>query len=311
MRFYAEINQEFKPPSYIYFYEEEGSRVFLHFTVIGNVNKCMRCNEEGHIVMSCLFFFCHGCGKLVEKDKHNCNFPKFNKRFEKNTVQKEKTNCKIISPKSLPDHNGTTLIDMSSISDGSKTKGSFSEIVNLNLKETSSTDKNHNMEVLKKRPTKNRTPPTPPSNPKTPQYYSKKQKTSTPENRIIFRSDDSSHSRLHYSKSASSSMISNIPPPSPIDPVYLKEFPSLVKKHTSPKLPEATKDRKKENEEIFLTDDEPDSTESKVNNLSLAFSGSGHRLEAETSLNISLANEDHQNKECSQLDWSGNNTEYY
>ena len=67
MRFYKDNEKKFDPPSYIVFFDEFGVRRFLHLTAVGNVSKCMRCNEEGHIVAHCPLFFCFGCGHLCKK----------------------------------------------------------------------------------------------------------------------------------------------------------------------------------------------------------------------------------------------------
>ena len=48
----------------------------------------MRCNNEGHIVANCPYFFCSGCGMLKEKDIHECSF-KLDENNHQNRVIKE------------------------------------------------------------------------------------------------------------------------------------------------------------------------------------------------------------------------------
>ena len=172
LRFYAEPNVEFNPPSYVHYNDEYGYRVFLHLTIMGGINKCMRCNREGHIVVNCPFFFCHGCGKLTEKDNHNCKFQKYNRQQEKNFVYKEKSVINPPSPKNMPTPMQRNISYDAINEKEAKSPVSFRDALNKGKKEKIDNNvEKENMQILKK---KSRTPPTPPQNPKTPIYPYKK-----------------------------------------------------------------------------------------------------------------------------------------
>ena len=304
MRFYDDVNENFAPPSYIHYNDEYGYRVFLHLTVIGNTNKCMRCNREGHIVANCPLFFCYGCGKLTEKEKHDCPFPKYKRNNERNFVNKENGASKSVSPNKASAHTSSYTANDQLSKEKSKSEVSFSEVVNRNKhdRKYDTLAVKGNMEFLKKHSLKGRTPPTPPTppNPKTPQFTQNIVRASTPVNRINFSGESSSLNRESQCRSIAEIM-SSIPPPSELDPKYLKEFPKMIDKS----FPKNMGNRITfiENEEEYLTDDELENNSLnkhhlKINNLS-EIEANKSTLE-KSSYNINITN-----------DWSEEGTTYY
>ena len=65
LRFYKDPINVFNPPQYVHYFDEYGTRIFLHLTVLGQTSKCMQCGQEGHNVSQCDLTFCKKCGKLV------------------------------------------------------------------------------------------------------------------------------------------------------------------------------------------------------------------------------------------------------
>ena len=157
LRFYKDPSNEFEPPQYVHYFDEYGSRVFLHLTVLGQTSKCMKCDEEGHTIASCTKQFCKKCGKLVDREGHICmvkranDFYKWTRR-EITSTRDEPGNKENIGPLSSPSRN--------------KDKASWSEVSKFNT--ISSKSKNRedeyigNKVILTKGSGKiDRTPPTP------------------------------------------------------------------------------------------------------------------------------------------------------
>ena len=71
-RFYQDPTCIFNPPQYIFYHDKYGAKNFLHLIAIGQVRKCMRCNQDGHNIANCPKKFCHKCGKLVDREEHIC-----------------------------------------------------------------------------------------------------------------------------------------------------------------------------------------------------------------------------------------------
>ena len=91
LRFYKDPIENFDPPQYVHFYDEYGTKVFLHLTVLGHITKCMKCNQEGHTVAECELNFCKPCGKLMNKTEHPCFFMPRDKHKPPNVTSKEKS----------------------------------------------------------------------------------------------------------------------------------------------------------------------------------------------------------------------------
>ena len=143
LRFYKDPEQEFNPPQYIHFYDDYGARVFLHLTVMGysSIKRCMRCNQEGHVISECKYIFCRKCHKLVEKKDHFLLHQAPQKEKSQSPVRNEtppRSTDIVTSPKPTRKETifSSNLMNESKDSSDSegeeKSKKSWSQVVNVN-----------------------------------------------------------------------------------------------------------------------------------------------------------------------------------
>ena len=181
VRFYQDPTKAFDPPQYTFYYDKMGMRNFLHLTAVGHIQKCMRCNMNGHGISTCPKRFCYKCGKLIDKENHIC-FVQPRKRQSFNFTRQEATPINTIIDSNLSDQEciqdnffnkkkqnisestESSSIDITSSFQSTTSYASKVSTPKLKNNEKKISNLQNTMEFLSKgRGMKLRTPPTPPT----------------------------------------------------------------------------------------------------------------------------------------------------